>query len=148
MYSLISIEVGDKMDTDTLGAAILGIFITGMIYLIGGIDELMTSLIIIMIIDFILGIMAAYSTQSLNSYKIFKVLLKKIAMILMIILAVQLDLVTDSRHFLRNMMILFLIGVEGVSIVGYLKNIGIAVPQFLINIFSKLRDMDDKKRKK
>ena len=77
MYSLVGIEVGDKMDTDTLGASILGIFITGVIYLIGGIDELITSLIIIMIIDFILGIMAAYSTQSLNSYKIFKVLLKK-----------------------------------------------------------------------
>ena len=136
------------MDTDTLGASILGIFITGMIYLIGGLDELMTSLIIIMIIDFILGIMAAYSTQILNSYKIFKVLFKKIAMILMIILAVQLDLVTDSGQFLRNMMILFQIGVEGVSIVGYLKSIGIVVPQFLINIFSKLRDNDDKKGKK
>lgn len=136
------------MDTDTLGASILGIFITGIIYLIGGFDELMTSLIIIMIIDFILGIMAAYSTQILNSYKIFKVLFKKIAMILMIILAVQLDLVTDSGQFLRNMMILFQIGVEGVSIVGYLKSIGIVVPQFLINIFSKLRDTDDKKGKK
>ena len=101
-----------------------------------------------MIIDFILGIMAAYSTQILNSYKIFKVLFKKIAMILMIILAVQLDLVTDSGQFLRNMMILFQIGVEGVSIVGYLKSIGIVVPQFLINIFSKLRDTDDKKGKK
>ena len=46
------------------------------------------------------------------------------------------------------MMILFQIGVEGVSIVGYLKSIGIAVPQFLINVFSKLRDTDDKKGKK
>lgn len=133
------------MDTDTLGALIFGIFIAGIIYLIGGIDELMTALVIIMAIDFILGIMAAYSTQDIISYKIFKVLLKKIAMILMIILAVQLDLVTDSGHFMRTIMILFLIGVEGIGIVASLKKIGIAVPQFFINIFSKLRDNDDKK---
>lgn len=133
------------MDTDTLGASIFGIFIAGIIYLIGGIDELMTALVIIMAIDFILGIMAAYSTQDIISYKIFKVLLKKIAMILMIILAVQLDLVTDSGHFMRTIMILFLIGVEGIGIVASLKKIGIAVPQFFINIFSKLRDNDDKK---
>ena len=136
------------MDTDTLWASMLGIFITGIIYLIGGIDELMASLIIIMVIDFILGIMAAYSTQDASSYKIFKVLFKKIAMLLMIILAVQIDLIIDSGHFIRSMMILFLVGMEGMSIVGYLKNIGIAVPQFLINIFSKLRDTDDKKGKK
>lgn len=133
------------MDTDTLGASIFGIFIAGIIYLIGGIDELMTALVIIMAIDFILGIMAAYSTQGIISYKIFKVLLKKIAMILMIILAVQLDLVIDSGHFMRTIMILFLIGVEGIDIVTSLKKIGIAVPQFFINIFSKLRDNDDKK---
>ena len=133
------------MDTDTLGASIFGIFIAGIIYLIGGIDELMTALIIIMAIDFILGIMAAYSTQDIVSYKIFKVLLKKIAMILMIILAVQLDLVTDSGHFMRTIMILFLIGAEGIGIVASLKKIGIAVPQFFINIFSKLRDNEDKK---
>ena len=133
------------MDTDTLGASIFGIFIAVIIYLIGGIDELMTALVIIMAIDFILGIMAAYSTQDIISYKIFKVLLKKIAMILMIILAVQLDLVTDSGHFMRTIMILFLIGVEGIGIVASLKKIGIAVPQFFINIFSKLHDNDDKK---
>ena len=133
------------MDTDTLWASIFGIFIAGIIYLIGGIDELMTALVIIMAIDFILGIMAAYSTQDIISYKIFKVLLKKIAMILMIILAVQLDLVTDSGHFMRTIMILFLIGVEGMGIATSLKKIGIAVPQFFINIFSKLRDNEDKK---
>ena len=138
-------EVGDKMDTDTFESSILGIFIAGIIYLIGGIDELMTALIIIMAIDFVLGIMAAYSMQDITSYKIFKVLLKKIAMILMIILAVQLDLVTDSGHFMRTIMILFLIGVEGIGIVASLKKIGIAVPQFFINIFSKLHDDDDKK---
>ena len=133
------------MDTDTLGASIFGIFIAGIIYLIGGIDELMTALTIIMAIDFILGIMAAYSMKDIISYKIFKVLLKKAAMILMIILAVQLDLVTDSGHFMRTIMILFLIGVEGIGIVASLKEIGIAVPQFFINIFSKLNDDDDKK---
>ena len=133
------------MDTDSLGASILGIFIAGIIYLIGGIDELMTALTIIMAIDFILGIMAAYSMKDIISYKIFKVLLKKAAMILMIILTVQLDLVTDSGHFMRTIMILFLIGVEGIGIVASLKKIGIAVPQFFINIFSKLHDDDDKK---
>ena len=136
------------MDTDMLGASIVGIFITGIIYLIGGIDELMTSLIIIMVIDSILGVMANYSTQSLSSYKIFKVLMKKTAMVLMVVVAVQLDVVTDSGQFLRSMMTLFLIGMEGVSIVGYLRSIGIAVPQFLINIFSKLRDTGDKGGKK
>ena len=136
------------MDTDTLGSSIFGPFIAGIIYLIGGIDELMTALMIIMSIDFVLGIMAADSAQDIISYKIFKVILRKAAMILMIMLVVQLDLVTDSGHFMRTTMILFLIGVEGIAIVTSLKKIGISVPQFFISIFSKLRDNDDKKRGK
>ncbi|MEG0472127.1 MAG: phage holin family protein [Solibacillus sp.] len=64
----------------------------------------------------------------------------------MVIAAVQLDLATESGNFMRNAMILFLIGMEGISMIENLGKLGIKVPKFLANALSQLQmDNDDKK---
>jgi len=79
--------------------------------------------------------------------KAFKGLIKKFAMILMVIAAVQLDLATESGNFMRNAMILFLIGIEGISMIENLGKLGIKVPKFLANAFSQLQMENDGKSK-
>ncbi len=67
-------------------------------------------------------------------------------MILMVVAAVQLDLATESGNFMRNAMILFLIGMEGISMIENLGNLGLKVPKFLTNAFRQLQiDNEDKK---
>lgn len=134
------------METNTLWASLVGMFVAIIVYLIGGVDELVKSLTIIMATDFILGVMVAYSVKKIDSHKAFKGILKKTAMILMLIVAVQLDLVTNSEDLMRNAMILFLIGTEGISIIENLGKLGAPVPKFLVNAFSKLRENDNDKK--
>lgn len=134
------------MKTDTLYTSVLGGSMAWIGYLIGGIDHLIKAFIIFMIIDYILGLMVGFATKNIESKKAFKGLMKKAAMILMVIAAVQLDLATESGNFMRNAMILFLIGMEGISMIENLGKLGIKVPKFLANAFTQLQmDNDDKK---
>lgn len=139
-------KVGDNLETNTLWASFIGGTTALIVYLIGGVDELVTSLTILMAIDLILGLMVGWLIKDIDSRKTFKGLLKKTAMILMVIAAVQLDNATESGNFMRDAMILFLIGMEGISIIENLGKLGIRVPKFLINAFVQLKkDNDDKK---
>lgn len=100
------------METNTLWASIIGGITAWIAYLIGGVDELITALGILIAIDFTLGVTVAWFIKDVDSRKAFKGLLKKTAMMLMVIAAVQLDKATDSGDFMRHAMILFLISME------------------------------------
>lgn len=135
------------METNTLWASIVGVITAWTIYLIGGVDELIKALAILMAIDFTLGLMVAWVMKDIDSRKAFKGLLKKTAMILMVVATVQLDYATDSGDFMRNAMILFLIGMEGISMIENLGQLGIKVPRFLENVFTQLKNDDEDKSK-
>ncbi len=136
------------MKTDTLWVSLIGGLTAWIAYLIGGVDELVTALGIIMAIDFILGLAVAYIVRkNVDSRKAFKGLLKKTAMIFMVIVAVQMDKATGSGEFMRNAMILFLIGMEGISFIENLGHLGIKVPTFIKNTFSQLQNENDDKKK-
>lgn len=133
------------METNTLWVSIIGGITAWIAYLIGGADDLIKALTILMAIDFTLGVMVAWIIKDVDSRKAFKGLLKKTAMILMVVAAVQLDNATDSGDFMRNAMILFLIGMEGISMIENLGHLGIKVPRFLKNVFTQLKnDNEDK----
>lgn len=134
-----------QMKTDTLYTSLIGGTMAWIGYLVGGIDHLIKALAIFMAIDFSLGIMVGFLFKNVESKKAFKGLIKKTAMILMVVAAVQLDLATESGNFMRNAMILFLIGMEGISMIENLGKLGIRVPKFLANAFTQLQmDNDDK----
>lgn len=135
------------MKTDTLYTSIVGGSMAWIGYLVGGIDDLIRALVIFMVIDFILGLMVGFVKKKLNSKTAFIGLIKKSAMCLMVIAAVQLDTATESGNFMRNAMILFLIGMEGISMIENLGKLGIRVPKFLANAFTQLQmDNDDKSK--
>lgn len=135
------------MKTDTLYTSIIGGTMAWIGYLVGGIDHLIKALVIFMVIDYILGLMVSLIVKNTESKKMFKGLIKKTAMGLMVIAAVQLDTATESGNFMRNAMILFLIGMEGISMIENLGKLGIRVPKFLANAFTQLQmDNDDKSK--
>ena len=134
------------MKTDTLYTSLIGGSMAWVAYFVGGIDHLIKALVIFMVIDYVLGFMVSLVFKKTESKKMFKGLIKKTAMVLMVIAAVQLDLATESGNFMRNAMILFLIGMEGISMIENLGKLGIRVPKFLANAFSQLQmENDDKK---
>lgn len=134
------------MKTDTLYISLVGGTMAWLGYFVGGVDHLIKALVIFMVIDYALGFMVSLVFKKTESKKMFIGLIKKTAMILMVFAAVQLDTATQSGNFMRNAMILFLIGMEGISMIENLGKLGIKVPKFLAIAFTKLQnDNDDKK---
>lgn len=135
-----------KHNTDTLWASAMGVSTSMGVYLIGGVDKLIIAYMVIMAIDYISGIMAGFYNKQVSSKTAFKGLMKKGAMLLLIIVAVQVDHVNNSGHFVRNSVLFFLIAMEGISFIENLGRMDVKVPKVLSDAFSQLKDRKGEKR--
>ncbi|GCD83654.1 hypothetical protein PTHTG4_27180 [Parageobacillus thermoglucosidasius] len=133
-----------KHNTDTLWTTVTGGSTSAIAYLIGGIDHLSIALGIMMAVDYVSGVMAAISGKAVSSKTAFKGLMKKVAMILAVVVANQLDVVTGSGNFMRNTMIMFLIGSEGISFVENLGRLGVSIPVQISKVFAQLKEDSNK----
>ena len=82
-------------------------------------------------------------TKTLNSNKGLSGIVRKTMYLTAIIVSVLLDKVThlnEAGLSFRAMMLLFVIGTEGISILENLSIMGIKMPTKLQNIFEKLKD--------
>ncbi len=130
-----------KQNTDTFYTAVTGGTIAGVAYLFGGVDHLVIALAIFMACDYVTGIIAGFQTKSVNSKRALKGLGKKGAMLSLVIIANQLDIIAGSGNgFMRNSMIFFLIATEGISLVENLGKIGVDVPDFLKSRFEQIKN--------
>ena len=87
-----------KQNTDTLYTFLTGGTYASVAFLLGGIDKLLIALVIIMAADFTTGVSASFFEQKKTSSKrAFKGLVKKTAMISLVIVANQLDLISGSE---------------------------------------------------
>lgn len=125
-------------DTDTLFTLITGGFVSTVAYLVGGIDNLAKALGILMALDYGTGIASALYLGNLQSNKAYKGLAKKTGAIAFVILANQMDIITGNDNgFLRNAMMFFLIGMEGISIKENAQKMGITAPQLITDTLNK-----------
>lgn len=69
-------------------------------------------------------------------------------MLSLIIVANQVDIILgNDGQFARYAMIMFLIGMEGISFIENLGRLGVAVPKFLVDRFEQMKDEDEKTQK-
>ena len=102
-------------------------------YLWGGADLLLKVLIILVVFDYITGILAAIYTKTLSSRVGFKGILKKIVIMIFVATAHWIGVVTGAES-IRCVVISFYIANEGISI---LENGG----RMDIPVLSKLKDI-------
>lgn len=119
---------------------IFSIITTYFVYLIGGIDIAIQCLFIVMIIDYISGVISAIYNKKLNSKIGFKGILKKAVYILVIILAVILDTLLGQDGILRTIVIYFFVANDGISIIENIAEIGIPLPKKLIDTLEQLKN--------
>lgn len=130
-----------KQNTDTLYTVITGGTMASVAFLFGGIDQLLTALAVFMAVDYLTGIISGFQEKTVSSKRALKGLGKKGAMLSLVIISNQLDIITGNEsHFMRNSMIFFLIATEGISIVENLGKLGINVPQFLSDRFEQMKN--------
>lgn len=115
-----------------------------LIYLFGGFDSLILSLIIVMVIDYITGVCKGIYHNKLNSTIGLKGILKKIGYLLIVILATLFDnIIHDESMAIRALVIYFFISNEAISILENWGSLGLPLPKKIFDVFEKLKEQSN-----
>jgi len=126
---------------------VIGGIIATSTYLLGGLDHLLATFSIFLILDYVTGLAVAAYRKEINSKAGFVGIGRKVAMFIFVIVAHQLDIISgNTQGFIRDAILLFLIGTEGISILENCGKLGLPVPTFLINTLNRLKNDDSEDR--
>ena len=110
-------------------------------YFVGGVDGLMTALLVLMVMDYVTGIMCAVIDRELSSSVGFRGIFKKVLILMLVGVAHIVDLhVVRSGEALRSAVICFYLSNEGVSVLENAGHLGLPIPEKLKAILAQLHD--------
>ena len=113
-------------------------------YFLGGVDGLMTALIIFMVTDYVTGLMCAIVDKQLSSRVGFKGLFKKMLIVILVGIAHIVDMhVVGTGEALRSAVICFYLSNEGGSLLENAAHLGLPIPEKLKAILAQLHNRDD-----
>ena len=121
----------------------ISVVLTTFIYLVGGIDVAMKSLLIVIVIDYITGVMSAIYNKKLNSTIGLKGILKKFSYLIIVSLSVILDKIVGDTGAIRTLIIYFFVANDGISIVENIGKMGVPLPKKLTEVLEQLRNKGD-----
>lgn len=114
-------------------------------YFVGGVDGLMTALLIFMILDYVTGLMCAVADKKLSSAVGFKGICKKVLIVMLVGVAHVVDMyVVGSGSALRSAVVCFYLSNEGVSMLENAAHLGLPIPEKLKSILAQLHNRDEK----
>ena len=121
---------------------------TSIAYVFGGMDTMLSILIIFMITDFISGFTKAWALKEFNSSKFYIGGVKKLGILLIVAVAAQLDkFIHIDSVALRTVAISYYIANEGFSILENWGQLGLPLPKLLKDALAKLREENDNEYK-
>lgn len=132
----------NKMNVIFLDCSLI---VSSISYLLGGIDNLLIMLLIIMAIDYITGICKAIISKKINSIVGVKGIVKKFGYLLIVVLAVLIDKIIGDTSAIRVLVIYFFIANEGISILENWALMGLPLPNKLKQIFEQLKNESNEK---
>lgn len=127
---------------EVINSIIASIFTT-FVFLVGGIDIALISLLIVMTLDYITGILSAFYNKELSSKVGFKGLLKKFFYLIIIALSVRIDLLLGENDLIRTFVIYYFVANDGLSILENAGELGIKLPKKLYDALEQLRKGDE-----
>jgi toxin secretion/phage lysis holin len=113
-------------------------------FLFGGWPALMETLLIFIIIDYITGMLASGMEGKLSSTVGLKGIAKKIAILIMVVVAHFIDQLLESVNLFRDAAIFFYISNELLSIIENMGRIGLPVPTKIRKAVEILKSKKDK----
>ena len=116
-----------------------GVILTTVIYLVGGLDNALQSLLIVIVLDYLTGIASALYNKQLSSKIGFKGIIKKFCYLLVVALSVVIDNLLGQSGLIRGIVIYFLFANEGLSIIENMAEMGIKLPQKLSDALEQLK---------
>ena len=112
---------------------------TASVYLLGGFDVAIQCLLVAIIIDYVSGLIKAFVTKTLSSQIGARGLLKKVAILLVVMLAVLIDRVTGESGAIRTLVIYYFVANEGLSITENLAQAGVPMPKIIKDALKALK---------
>lgn len=122
--------------------AIFSFIATGFMWLVGGFDLAFKTLAIIMILDYITGVISAMYKKKINSKIGLKGILKKSLYIIVIILATLLDNLLN-QNVIRYVVIYFFVANDGISILENIAKCNVKLPKKLTEMLEQLKNDND-----
>ena len=123
---------------------LLSCIFTTVIYLLGGLDIALISLLIVMAIDYITGVLSAIYNKKLNSKVGLKGIIKKVFYLCIIALSVVIDKLFGETGMIRTLVIYFFVANDGISILENSAELNIKLPKKLIDALEQLKEKGDK----
>ena len=118
---------------------IISVIFTTFVYLIGGFDIAIQSLLIVMVVDYLTGIASAMYNKELSSKIGFKGILKKFSYLCVVALSVVIDNLTGQSGLIRTLVIYFFVANDGLSIIENMAEMGVKLPQKLIDSLEQIK---------
>lgn len=115
------------------------VILTTFIYLVGGFDIAIQSLLIVMVIDYLTGIASAIYNKELSSKTGFKGIIKKFSYLLVVALSVVIDNLLGQSGLIRSLVIYFFVANDGLSIIENMAEMNIKLPQKLIDALEQIK---------
>ena len=103
-------------------------------------DSILWALLVIMVLDCLTGVIKAIYTKTMSSEIGFKGLLKKITVLIIVALSNVLQQITSDNVAIREIVIMFYVANEGISV---LENVAVIYPQMpkaIKDILLQIRD--------
>ena len=101
------------------------------IYLLGGFDKSLECLIVVVILDYITGVISAWYNKKLDSKVGIKGIVKKLTYFLVVVLSVEIDNLLGQVGIIRNLVIYFFVANDGLSILENVGKMNIPIPKKL-----------------
>lgn len=114
----------------------IGVFLS---VLFGGLDNLIITLCAFMVIDYITGVLSAIYNKKLSSQIGYKGIIKKVTMLIVVAVSVLLQNKIGIPA-IRDIVILFFVSNEGISILENISSTGLKLPPKLKEVLKQLRD--------
>ncbi len=112
-------------------------------FLFGSADGLIIALIVLIVMDYISGVVAAIVEKKLSSEIGAKGIAKKVFMLLIVAVANIVDInVIGEGNTLRTVTVLFYIANECISLIENAGRLGVPVPKKLMDVLAQLKDKD------
>ena len=112
---------------------------------LGGWDAMVKALVAAMVIDFLLGILAAVKSGTVDSHVMFWGGVNKILVLVFVAFGVVLDGALGlGEPYLRTAIVWFYLGREGLSIVENYGKMGLPLPSVVTGVLEQLKEKGDK----
>lgn len=123
--------------------SIFSVIATTTIYLIGGFDSAVITLLFMMVFDYVTGIISAIYNKKLSSKVGFKGILKKVLMLIIVCVATLIDRLVGESGAIRTLVIYYYVANEGISILENLVECNVKFPKKLVEVLDQISKKGD-----